>query len=25
VISDFEFPKETKQAFPDTKFICVTK
>ena len=25
VISDFEFPEETKQAFPDTKFICVTE
>lgn len=23
VISDFEFPKATKQAFPAVKFICV--
>ncbi|MBE6691608.1 MAG: DeoR/GlpR transcriptional regulator [Ruminococcaceae bacterium] len=25
VISDFEFPEETKKAFPDTAFICVTE
>ena len=24
VIADFEFPEETKRAYPDTEFICVT-